>query len=100
MLRNTVNCPQKCTARVNCADHSRTIDLPGNPIREGGDVVVLEGVQQRGQVAEHDKRMPVRGALDVTRATTEIGFKPKVDLEEGLKRYHDYLIEQRSRGIV
>ena len=44
--------------------------------------------------------MPVRGALDVTRATTEIGFKPKVDLEEGLKRYHDYLIEQRSRGIV
>ena len=63
---------------------------------------IIEGLVPgtRVEVAEHDKRMPVRGALDVTRATTEIGFKPKVDLEEGLKRYHDYLIEQRSRGIV
>lgn len=51
------------------------------------------------EVAEHDKRMPVRGTLDVTRARTEIGFTPGVDLEDGLARYHAYMVEQRGRRV-
>jgi nucleoside-diphosphate-sugar epimerase len=51
------------------------------------------------EVIEHDRRMPVRGALDITRATGEIGFAPQVDIEEGLERYCAYLRDQRQRGI-
>ncbi len=51
------------------------------------------------EVVEHDRRMPVRGALDITRATGEIGFQPKVDIEQGLERYHAHLVDQRRRGI-
>jgi nucleoside-diphosphate-sugar epimerase len=43
--------------------------------------------------------MPVRGTLDVQRARTEIGFAPQVDLEEGLAKYHAYLVDQRKRGV-
>jgi nucleoside-diphosphate-sugar epimerase len=43
--------------------------------------------------------MPRRGELDIGRARDTIGFAPKVDLEEGLRRYHEYLVDQRSRGV-
>jgi nucleoside-diphosphate-sugar epimerase len=51
------------------------------------------------EVIEHDRRMPVRGALDISRASEEIGFIPRVDIEEGLERYLAHLLEQRRRGI-
>ena len=53
----------------------------------------------RIEVAEHDKRMPVRGALDISRARDEIGFAPETDIEDGLVKYHDFLLDQRRRGV-
>ena len=35
-------------------------------------------------------------ALDITCATSELGYAPRVSLEEGIKRYADWL-RQRAR---
>lgn len=68
-------------------------------ILEGAEIVARLVPGASIQVVEHDKRMPVRGTLDITRATNEIGYTTVVDLENGLARYHAHLMEQRSRNI-
>lgn len=42
-------------------------------------------------VAEKDQDFPSRGALDITAARRDFGFDPKVDIEEGFHRYHQWL---------
>jgi nucleoside-diphosphate-sugar epimerase len=71
----------------------------GRSILEGAQIVARLVPNTKIEVVEHDKWMPVRGTLDVTRACNEIGYAPKVDIEEGLARYHAYLVDQRARGI-
>jgi UDP-glucose 4-epimerase len=71
----------------------------GRTILEGANIIAKLVPGTRIEVQEHDKRMPVRGTLDVTRATTEIGYVPKMNIEDGLARYHAYLVDQRARGV-
>ena len=68
-------------------------------IMDGAQIVAQLVPGTKIEVVEHDKKMPVRGTLDISRAMSEIGFKPKIDLEEGLANYHAYLTNQRKRGI-
>jgi len=42
-------------------------------------------------IDDNDGKYPKRGALDITKARTLLGFDPKVDIEEGLKYYIDSL---------
>ncbi len=40
------------------------------------------------EIAERERRSePLRGALDISRARTELGYRPRYPLEKGLKRY-------------
>ena len=39
-----------------------------------------------------DINRPVRGSLDITKAKTLLGYQPKYQLEEGLKKYIDYIL--------
>lgn len=43
------------------------------------------------EVREKDADFPSRGALDITRARADLGFNPKVDIEEGFERYYQWL---------
>jgi UDP-glucose 4-epimerase len=47
----------------------------------------------RGSVEIHDRdpNFPSRGALNITAARRDLGFDPQVDIEEGFKRYHEWL---------
>lgn len=53
-------------------------------------IVALVG---RGQIECQDKDadFPSRGALNIDRARTILGYDPKVDVDEGFQRYHDWL---------
>ena len=42
-------------------------------------------------IDDNDGKYPKRGALDITKARTLLGFDPKVNIEEGLKYYIDSL---------
>jgi len=43
------------------------------------------------EVREKDADFPSRGALNIDAARRDLGFNPKVDIEEGFQRYHDWL---------
>jgi nucleoside-diphosphate-sugar epimerase len=41
-------------------------------------------------VGAKDAEFPSRGALNINHAKRDFGFNPKVDVEEGFQRYHDW----------
>jgi len=43
------------------------------------------------EVRDRDRDFPSRGALNIDAARRDLGFDPKVDIEEGFQRYHDWL---------
>ena len=42
------------------------------------------------EVLDRDPDFPSRGALNIDRARQDIGFDPKIDIQEGFKRYHEW----------
>ena len=42
------------------------------------------------EVGAKDAEFPSRGALNINRAKRDFGFNPRVDVEEGFQRYHDW----------
>lgn len=45
----------------------------------------------RVEIRERDADFPSRGALNIDKARRDLGFDPKVDIEEGFQRYRDWL---------
>jgi len=45
----------------------------------------------RVEIQDRDADFPSRGALNITAARRDLGFDPQVDIEEGFKRYHEWL---------
>ena len=45
------------------------------------------------EVKDRDADFPSRGALNIDRAKTILGFDPKVDVEQGFQNYHKWLSE-------
>lgn len=43
------------------------------------------------EIRDKDADFPSRGALNIDRARTILGYDPKVDVEEGFRRYYDWL---------
>lgn len=43
------------------------------------------------EVRDKDADFPSRGALNIDAARRDLGFNPKVDIEEGFQKYHDWL---------
>jgi len=43
------------------------------------------------EIQDRDLNFPSRGALNITAARRDLGFDPRVDIEEGFKRYHEWL---------
>jgi UDP-glucose 4-epimerase len=43
------------------------------------------------EVRDRDSNFPSRGALNITAAQRDLGFDPQVDIEQGFRRYHEWL---------
>jgi len=46
----------------------------------------------RIEVRDRDLDFPSRGALNIDAARRDLAFDPKVDIEEGFQRYHDWIV--------
>jgi UDP-glucose 4-epimerase len=46
----------------------------------------------RVEVQDRDPDFPSRGALNIDAARRDLGFDPKVDIEEGFQRYHEWFV--------
>jgi nucleoside-diphosphate-sugar epimerase len=49
----------------------------------------------RGQVEVRDRDLdfPSRGALNIDAARQDFGFDPKVDVDEGFRRYYQWFLD-------
>lgn len=73
----------------------------GRTIGEAARIVAKLVPGTKIEELEADKKMPSRGELDTSRARQLIGYAPKVDLEEGLARYLEFLQRQRKdQGMI
>lgn len=52
----------------------------------------------RIEVADRDQDFPSRGSLNIDAARRDLGFDPKIDLEEGLWIYNDWLNDSLYRA--
>lgn len=80
------------TFNVTCG-RSRTILEAAKIIEE---LIPGTGIE----IKEHEKNMPLRGALDTTRVREKLGYQPQYQLEEGLQAYFDYLKIQQAAGAL
>jgi nucleoside-diphosphate-sugar epimerase len=60
-------------------------------LHEAAQMVV--GIVGKGSIEVRDKDadFPSRGALNIDRARTILGYDPKVDVEEGFQKYYEWL---------
>lgn len=49
------------------------------------------------EIEEHDKDMPLRGALDIDKARSLLGYEPRYRLEDGIFEYLESFNPQRQR---
>ena len=58
---------------------------------EAAEMIVNIVGQGTIEVKDKDADFPSRGALNIDRAKTILGFDPKVDVEQGFREYYDWL---------
>jgi nucleoside-diphosphate-sugar epimerase len=58
---------------------------------EAAEMIVKIVGQGTIETRDKDADFPSRGALNIDRARTILGFDPKVDVEQGFENYHKWL---------
>jgi nucleoside-diphosphate-sugar epimerase len=58
---------------------------------EAAEMIVKIVGQGTIETRDKDADFPSRGALNIDRARTILGFDPKVDVEEGFQKYYEWL---------
>ena len=58
---------------------------------EAAEMIVKMVGQGTIEVQDRDQDFPSRGALNIDRARTILGYDPKVDVAEGFEKYHEWL---------
>jgi nucleoside-diphosphate-sugar epimerase len=58
---------------------------------EAAEMIVKIVGQGTIETRDKDADFPSRGALNIDRARTILGYDPKVDVEEGFQKYYDWL---------
>jgi nucleoside-diphosphate-sugar epimerase len=58
---------------------------------EAAEMIVKIVGQGTIETRDKDADFPSRGALNIDRARTILGYDPKVDVEEGFQKYYEWL---------
>ncbi len=93
---------------IICALFSENANGNSYNITRGRSRTILEAAQIVANlipgttinVQESDADMPSRGTLDISRAQREIGYSPRIDLEQGLERLYQYRLEQSDHPQI
>ena len=62
-------------------------------LKEAAELAISIAGQGTLELADRDLSFPKRGRLDITRAVNDLGYAPKVSVEEGFRRYHEWYKE-------
>ncbi len=90
-----------CLATFAEAASGQTFNITrgeGRSLREFAEL--LRGYFPEIQIEERTMEVfrPSRGALDISKATEMLGYKPQYSLEEGIQEYVDFLQKHFSTG--
>lgn len=61
-------------------------------IEEAAETAVKIAGKGTVEIKDRDKNMPSRGTLNIDKAKTDLNFDPKINIEQGIKLYHDWII--------
>ena len=67
---------------------------------EAAELAVSTAGGGRIQILDPDQAFPSRGQLNISAAQRDFGFAPTVDIEQGFRRYHDWLIDHPVYGLT
>ena len=58
---------------------------------EAAEIII--GIVGKGkiEILEKEDHFPSRGTLDISSATEILGYVPKIDIEEGFRKYYDHI---------
>lgn len=62
-------------------------------LKDAAEIAIKIAGKGSLELAERDLSFPKRGRLDITRAIDDLGYNPKVNVEEGFKKYYEWYIE-------
>lgn len=68
-------------------------DLKLCTLLEAADMAVKIAGKGSVEISERDLSFPKRGRLDISRAVNDLGYQPKVNVEEGFRRYHEWYLQ-------
>jgi nucleoside-diphosphate-sugar epimerase len=61
-------------------------------LKDAAEVAIKIAGKGSLEIAPRDLSFPKRGRLDITRAQTDLGYNPKVNVEEGFELYHKWYL--------
>jgi nucleoside-diphosphate-sugar epimerase len=59
-------------------------------LKDAAELAIKIAGQGSLEVAPRDLSFPKRGRLDISRAVRELGYTPKINVEEGFQRYYEW----------
>jgi nucleoside-diphosphate-sugar epimerase len=59
-------------------------------LKDAAELAIKIAGQGSLELAPRDLSFPKRGRLDISRAVRELGYTPKINVEEGFQRYYDW----------
>jgi nucleoside-diphosphate-sugar epimerase len=62
-------------------------------LKDAAELAIRIAGQGTLEIAERDLSFPKRGKLNINQATIDLGYNPKVNVEEGFKKYYEWYIE-------
>jgi nucleoside-diphosphate-sugar epimerase len=78
--------------RIMAANHTYNITKSHSvSLLEAAEMIVKIVGKGEIEVKDKDADFPSRGALNIDRARTILGYDPKVDVEEGFQKYYEWL---------
>lgn len=63
----------------------------GITIKHAAETVVSTVGKGSVEIKEKDKNQPSRGTLDISKAKADFDFDPKINIEEGIKLYYEWI---------
>lgn len=79
----------KDSANGNIYNITRSEERQWN-LKDAAELAIQIAGQGSLEVAPRDLSFPKRGRLDISRAIKDLGYTPKVNVEEGFRRYHEW----------
>ena len=60
-------------------------------IKEAAETAVKIAGKGTVEIIDRDKNMPSRGTLNIDKAKTDLNFDPKINIEQGIKLYYEWI---------